>query len=352
MLKRRPFPTTAIEHLSKAIPMSHDRSSTWLVVRYVSGLLLAGTCAALGATEFTGRGVFNFSSGSGCPYSALSADGQCNRVALDNAETRATLDSTEHTIRFHNTHSYSSMTVVGDVLLQGSGQARDGRRVPLSFHAVLSKSGDKWSLNSHVHAPVKGNFTEVQMDLYQVEVTGKDSARVILVPARITEALIQPGLAARLASEIVQVRDNRTEVARDPDITIAVGAGRVAKSVMRAQLRAGDDTQRNFDALLKQATWAVNLEALTGQIPDQVAQRELFLYGLDGQPLLKPLVERGFKKHEKLTIGAVNGKGYLRYGTQQQEYPGAEAAARAFMQQSFIGLVLGWQHMERDAGGR
>ncbi|MEC5161962.1 hypothetical protein ACFDR9_004364 [Janthinobacterium sp. CG_23.3] len=333
--------------------MTHKLSALPLARHAMLGLLLAHACALAGATEFAGRGVFAFPSASGCPLAALTGNAeQCNRLALDHAETRATLDQAEQLIHFHNTRQYAKKTVVGDVLLQGSGLSEDGKRVPLGFHLVLSKSGDKWSTSQHTHAPVKGNFSAVQIDPYQVDVTEADGKRVVLVAEKITETLTQPSLATRLASDLVQVRDNRAKDARDADITIAVGAGKLSKSVMRARLHSDPVNGGNVDSLLTQGSWAFELEALTGKIPDAVAQRELFLFGLSGQPMLKPLLVRGFKKHEKLSVGAVNGKGYLRFGDQQQDFPGADAVARAFLQQSFIGLVLGWQQLDGGAHAR
>ncbi len=331
--------------------MSNQASSRTL--SYIVATLLAGSCVAAGATEFSGRGVYPFASASGCPLAELAGNAeQCNRLALDNADTRATLDPAEQLIHFYNTRKYDKKTIVGDVLLQGTGVSADGQRIPLSFHLVLSKSGQKWSMSKHTHAPVHGDFSDVKIDPYQVVVTEPEGSRVMLVPAKISETLARPGLASRLASELVQVRDNRAAGARDADITIAVGPGKLSKSVMRARLHSDPLSAGNANTLLTQGNWAFELEALTGQIPDNVAQRELFLFGLGGQPLLKPLLDRGFKKHEKLTVGAVNGKGYLRYGDRQQAFPGADAAARAFLQYSFIGLVLGWQQLHGDTGAR
>ncbi len=311
-------------------------------------LLLAFAVTSATAGQFSGRGIFNFKSDLVCPLSALAGGTeQCNRLALDDPDTRATLEEGTRKISFTNPKTYSSKTTVGDVLLQGTGRSEAGKMVPLTYHLVLSKKGDKWSVNGHVHAPVRGKFSDVKMDLYQIDVKEKDSQRTVLMPAEITAALNQPSLGARVASELVQVRDNRTKSAIAPDITIAVGASKLSKPVMRARLHTGPvATPADFAVLLKQGTWSVELEALTGQIPDHVTQRELFLYGLDGEAMLRPLMQRGFQKHDKLTIGAVNGQGYLRFGTQQQPYAAAEAAGRAFLQQSFMGLVLGWQQME------
>lgn len=313
-------------------------------------LLLALAVNGATAGEFAGRGIFNFQSELACPLGALSGGpGQCNRLALDDADTGATLDAAGRTIAFTNPKNYASKTIVGDVLLQGTGRSDEGTLVPLSYHVVLSKKGDKWSVNGHVHAPVRGKFSDVQMDMYNIDVNGKDSRRTVLTPGEIMAALREPSLGARVASELVQVRDNRTKTATGPDITIAVGARKLSKPVMRARLLTGPvATPAAFATLLKQGTWSVQLEALTGQIPDQVTQRELFLYGLDGEALLRPLMQRGFQKHDLLTIGAVNGQGYVRFGSQQRDFAGAEAAGRAFLQQSFMGLVLGWQQMENS----
>ena len=37
----------------------------------------------------------------------------------------------------------------------------------------------------------------------------------------------------------------------------------------------------------------------------------------------------------------------MRYDGQQREFAGADAATRAFLQDSFIGLVLGWQQQQQ-----
>ena len=75
----------------------------------------------------------------------------------------------------------------------------------------------------------------------------------------------------------------------------AAVANEAERDVMRARLHSAPvATPAAFSTELKQGTWSVQLEALTGQIPAQVTQRELFLYGLDGEVLLRPLMQRGF----------------------------------------------------------
>jgi hypothetical protein len=327
--------------------MSMHRTITILQGAALCALALSGSASA---TDITGRGSHYFDSTSGCPLPALSMRAvQCNRIGLDDQATTAAIDADSHQIHFNNTRSYASKTIVGDVLLQGSALDQSGRRVPVSVHLVLSKSGDSWSFSSHAHASVKGALSEVRIDPYVVDVPSADGRRVLLSSEQSTRLVSDPALAARLTSHFVQVRDNRAAKSRDADITIALGAGKVAKPVMRARLHSDAQGADNPGALLAHGTWSFELEALTGKIPDQVIQRELFLYGLSEQPMLKPLMQRGFASRDKLIIGAVNGQGYLRYGDRQQAFAGAADAAAAFLQQSFIGLVLGTQLAVNDA---
>ena len=316
----------------------------------MSVLVLTGSARA---TNLEGRGVHYFASTSSCPFPEVHMRaGMCNRIGLDDQDTTAAVDTNSHQIHFNNARSYDKKTIVGDVLLQGSALDGTGRRVPVSVHLTLSKSADAWSVSSHVHAPVKGAFSAVRIDPYLVDVPAASGRRVLVSSEQAAKLVADPALAARLSSHLVQVRDNRGANTGDPDITIALGAGKVAKPVMRARLHSDPPGAGNAGGLLAHGTWSFELEALTGKIPDQAVQRELFLYGLSDQPLLKPLMKRGFAARDKLTIGAVHGQGYLRYGDQQQAFAGAGDAAAAFLQQSFIGLVLGNQLAAGDALAR
>jgi hypothetical protein len=327
--------------------MSLHRYTATLQWAALSALALAGNASA---TDLKGRGSHYFPSTSGCPLPEVSMRPlMCNRIGLDDQATTATVDMSAHQIHFNNARSYVEKTIVGDVLLQGSALDERGRQVPVSVHLKLSKSRDRWSFSGHAHAPVKGAFSAVRIDPYLVDVPTASGRRVLVSSEQITKLVSDPSLAARLSSHVVQVRDNRGANTGDADITIALGAGKVAKPVMRARLHSDPQGGGGASGLLAHGTWSFELEALTGKIPNGVVQRELFLYGLSEESMLKPLMQRGFAAREKLIIGAVNGQGYLRYGDQQQTFAAAGDAAAAFLQQSFIGLVLGTQVAVRDA---
>lgn len=326
-----------------------------LATAWLAALLALAATAPAHAADWSGRGVFAFSTRQPCPLA--DAPGPCNRVALDDADTRARLDESAQVIRFTNGRSYARKTIVGDVLLQGSGVAADGQRVPLNFHIVLSKKGSDWSVSRHAHAPVHGNFSDLRIDAYQVEAGAPGAERTLVSSAEILATLARPSLGARVARDLVEVIDHRNAGQRQPDITVGLGLGPAALPVMRARFLGGATPAAQpggLAAQLQSGTWSLELTALSGQIPDAVAQRELFLFSLDDAPLLRAVKARGLDKHDSITVGAVAGQGYLRVGTQQQAFPAAAEAGRRFLQQSFMGLVLGWQqqHPEAVAGVR
>ncbi len=322
-----------------------------------SRIFLRLLAAALGLAVFTaegaelaGRGIHRFDSSTGCPVET--ATHACNRIALDDADTHATLSPETRLIRFDNRRSYGTSTLVGDVLLHGTAQAADGRTVPVSVHVLVQRSGTRWSSSVHAHTPVDGKLTHVNVDAYRIVAEG-DAGQVLYRPEDGLKVLADPSLAAQLAHEFVQVRNNTAAAMAHAgsqgavsDITIALGLGRVAKPMVHSRLMVADSSLPLAEAL-KRGTWALDLEALSSHVPLEVVQRDLFLYGLEQHPLLQPLRAHGFPKRGTLTLGSVNGRRYLRYGGQRADFEQAPDAALAFLQDSFIGLILADQQQHR-----
>ncbi|RAS34586.1 hypothetical protein [Paraburkholderia bryophila] len=326
-------------------------------------LLLLSTAAQAAPVEFAGRGVYDFASASGCPFDftgaatagAATAAGKdathaaCNRVALDIQDARASVDPDGHTILLSSDTAHESRTLIGDVLLQGSGVASNGRRVPLSLQVLLRRTGRTWSPDIYVHAPVPGKFAEVRMDPYRIVVREGTEQRVVFTPEQAYDLLAHPSLAARVARHLVEVRPTAQGEANANDITIALGIGQVAKAVARARFSTDQPDDTDLNQVLATRNWTVDVEALSSQIPAWAVKRELFLFGLEASPLLQDVRERGFDQHDKLSFGVANGAGFLRFNGREEPFAGAVASGRAFMQDSFIGLILAWRH---DAGER
>jgi hypothetical protein len=234
------------------------------------------------------------------------------------------------------------------VLLQGTGVDGDGRRVPLGVHVLLRRDGVKWDRDVYVHAPVHGRFTDVRIDPYRVRVKEGEAERDVLTPDETQALFAHPSLASRLARHLVKVSATDPKQPSADDITIALGVGGLTKSVARASFTSNAPRDADVDHALASGTWTIRFDALSNHIPVWVAQRELFLFGLDGSALVKDMLTRGFRKNDRIEFGARDGNGYLRVNGREEAFAGATASAHAFMQESFIGLILGWR---RDPAG-
>ncbi|QJI43963.1 hypothetical protein HKK52_24375 [Pseudomonas sp. ADAK2] len=315
---------------------------------YLTALVLLSLSIQASATpaEFTGRGVFHFASTEGCPPDLMGGttgnNAQCNRIALDLPDARASLDTEAHTIVISAYAAHDSKTVIGDVLLHGSGIASDGQRVPLSLHVLLRRSGKTWKPDTYVHSPVRGKFDDIVMPPYRISVREGSTERVLFTAKQARDVLAHPSLAARVANYFVAVRPSDAQNPSANDITIALGVGKVSKSLMRAGFTSDESTSTDLNQLLTNGSWGLKLQALSSHIPVWVVQRQLFIFGLEDSPLLQDVREHGFNKQDTLEFGARNGKGYLRYNDREEAFPGAATSGYAFMQDSFIGLILAW----------
>ncbi len=307
----------------------------------LAALTLSGIAHAATA-EFKGRGVYHFASDSGCATAVSDPEKNCNRVALDVADGYASVDAEKHTILLASDASHDSKTVIGDVLLHGSGLSEQGQRVPLSLHVLLRRSKTKWNADTYVHAPVRGTFSKIELDPYQIAVREGSSERVLFTAAQAHDVLAQPSLAARVASYFIAVRPSDEKSPAADDITIALGVGKVSKSLLRASFASDQPGTADLKPLLSTGTWTLKLQALSSQIPTWAVQRQLFIFGLEDSPLLSDVRKRGFNKRDTLELGAVGGKGYLRYNGAEESFPAAATSGAAFMRDSFIGLILAW----------
>ncbi|WP_241022631.1 MULTISPECIES: hypothetical protein [Burkholderia] len=318
------------------------------VTRVACVALFAASVGAHAApVDHAGRGIYHFSSQSGCPFTnAATAD--CNRVALDAPDVHASIDTDAHAIVFSSDSARRTKDVLGDVLLQGTGVDGEGRRVPLSVHVLLRRDGAKWDRDVYVHAPVHGTFTDVRIEPYRVRVKEGEGERDVLTPDETLALFAHPSLASRLARHLVKVSATDPKQPFADDITIGLGVGGLTKAVARASFASNAPHDADVDRALAAGTWTIRFDALSNHIPAWVARRELFLFGLDGSALVKDMRTRGFRKNDRIEFGARDGNGYLRVNGREEAFAGAAASAHAFMQESFIGLILGWR---RDPAG-
>lgn len=324
----------------------------------LAGLALLATTLMPAAhaepVTYADRGVYHFESQSGCPFATAVGGKDCNRIVLDASDVQARVDTEAHAIVFSSSTQHREQEVLGDVLLQGSGLDASGMRVPLRVRLLLRRDGRKWEPDIYVHAPVRGKFRDVQIDAYSVRVKQGDGdagpEQEVLSAPKTLALLEQPSVAARLARHFVKVLPSNAQRPSGDDITVALGLGKLTKSVARARFVSNAPQEASLDEALASGTWSIQLDALSGQIPQWVVRRELFTLGLEDSPLVKDLREHGLKKHDRIEIGAHEGKGYLRVNEKQMEFPDALASAQAFMRESFMGLILGWSRHPAATG--
>jgi len=307
-------------------------------------IVIAGTSAAsVHATpvQYAGRGIYHFASHSGCPFPD-SGNADCNRVALDAPDVHASVDQNNRTIVFSSNVNHPAHDVLGDVLLQGSGIDANGQRVPLSAHVLLRRSGTKWNRDVYAHVPERSKFTQVRIDPYRIRVQEGKNQLDVFTPGEMRALFEHPSVASRLARYFVQVSATDPQHPSGEDLTIGLGVDRLSKSVARVRFTSSAPNGSDVSHALAGNTWAIQFDALSDHIPVWAARRELFLFGLDGSPLVKGILAHGLRKHDQLEFGMRNGKGYLRVNGKEQAFAGASASAHTFMQESFIGLILGW----------
>ena len=299
-----------------------------------------------------GRGVYYLETGQQCPLPGVGARAAnaCLRVALDDDATSVEIDRAAHRILFRNQQRYPDRRMIGDVLLLGWGRSAAGERTPVAVHLFVRKKGDAFEAKPHAHAVLRERPRSIDLDPYRVMLSDGTHDSEALTPESARRAIENPGLAARLAGELVQVRDNlRKRHAgagggddhRIADVTVALGLGPASSDVARAQLvLTGGGRPAGVPDLLRGVDWELRIEALSRFVPKEVLARDLFLYGIEDLPMLQAVKRDGISKGESLVFSVHGSKGRLSYKGQSAELPRAADSARAFLEFSFLGAVL------------
>jgi hypothetical protein len=315
------------------------------------GLLARPSLAAPpGARHFQGRGVYYVDGTQPCPLPGVGSRGAqaCLRIALDDDATTAEVDPATHRIVLRNARRYEHKELIADVLALGWARSASGQRSPVAVHLLVRKHDDEFDAKAHAHAVVRDRPASIDLDDYTVVLADGPRDVVALTPAAAHQAIADPGLAARMASELVEVKDNiardKPAAGKDPriaDVTVALGLSKAASDVARAQLvLTGGSRPASVPALLQTGDWELRIQSLSRLIPKDVIRRDLFLYGLEDLPLLDEVKKKGLAKGKTLTFALHNGQGTLTYNGASAPLPRAADSARAFLELSFLGAIL------------
>lgn len=302
----------------------------------------------------TGRRVHWFEGGDFCPLAGAGTRSAtaCSRIAFDDATSSAEIDRAHHRIALRNVAQFDHKTLIGDVLLQGTTTLASGERLPIAVHLMVSKRGKSFDTRIHSHAVSREKGKSYQLEPWTVSLSNGEKETVVLTPEKALEAVRDPGLAAKLAEQLVEVRDDLPEVKPDPKaplryvaaVSVGVGLGAAAKYVARADLLvAREGAPKTVAELLRSGTWELRISCLSHLLPKDVFRRDLFLYGLEGNPVLAKAEKDGLEKGQTLTLAMHAGKGTLVLGDAAAELPDAVDSARGFLEMSFLGSIIARQ---------
>lgn len=311
------------------------------------------------AQTFHARGVYYFAGSVTCPLAGVGSRdaNESNRLALDDQYSEVTVDRATHRIVFKNAHTYPRKQLVGDLLLLGVGTTSAGTKVPLGIHLKIEKRRNTFTAQVHPHPTVRDKIVSAEFEPFEVVLANGESDVVALTPDTATKAVREPELAARVANIFLQVTDNLEghRIAPDQpnaplvDVSIGFGVQPLNLKVARVQLRsleAGNApliARGDLAAMLRTGTWELQITSLSSLLPKEEFDRDLFLLGIDGMPILAKVKTHGLGRGETLAVGFRDGKGFVRTDSASADIPNPADVARAYLEFNFVGGVIAHQ---------
>jgi hypothetical protein len=273
-----------------------------------------------------------------CESSVLS----CNRLALEDAHTKAELDVQRREIKIANTHTYAANAIIADVLIHATTHHAQGRS-PHLIHLVVSKKQDKIKVRlSPYGLPKQPKPLDAELDGWTVWVNNESEP--VLSPAMGREALLKPGIGQKTKDFFVQAKELALQAdgALGLELGLQVGPLRYRLTRTRFESPASWRLQPPTDLLaaLQTHDWRIEFQSLSRLVPEELIRHDLFLFGIERLPLVQQAMQQGYKGTELLSFGAQQGKGYVQLGSTQEPFADASQAAALFLRDTYVGLLL------------
>jgi hypothetical protein len=330
-------------------------------VLVVATVLLAARAERAAATAvpppqvIAGRGVTYFDGRVRCPFAGLGKRGDqaSNRIALDDGDTRATIERARRRITIANAHLYPSKQVIADLTFLGTAKAESGGRVPIAVHLKIEKKKAKISIDLHPHWTTHDKLSAPELEPFEVVYTDGGAEKVVATGDDLLRVATETKISYTLAGELIELKDNLE--GRGPslavggalaDLSLGFGTKHVNKMLIRAELRSLDAGNaalagQPIAALLARGAWQLRLTALSSLLSQETLTRDLFLLGLDRIPVVAAGIARGgLQKGETLAFTFRAGKGRVAWGDKEDELAAPLDVARAFLEFNFLGAVL------------
>lgn len=308
--------------------------------------------------QFSGRGVYYFAGGVRCPLAGVGKRGDfhCNRLTIDDEHSQVSIDRKARRITLVNTHGYGKKQIVGDFLFLGAGKTADGTRAPIGIHLKIEKKGDDFVSDVHAHPTVRESIVSAEFEPFDVFIRNSRGETQVLHPSLALTTIREPSIGLRLASKLLTAWDNLEGVREDPtrpgyvlvDVSFGFGIGGLSQKILRMQIVSVEGgnapliEKGTLPEMMQKGVWELRLRALSN-LGGDAFERDLFLIGLEGLELLKPLIKDGMEKDNMLTIRMRNGRGTVFFGDKGQPIANAPDVARAYLEFNALGAVLAHQ---------
>jgi hypothetical protein len=158
----------------------------------------------------SGRGVTYFDGRVRCPFAGVGARGDqaSNRIALDDGETRATIERARRRIVIANTHVYPSKQVIADLTFLGTATTESGARVPIAVHLKIEKKKGKISTDLHPHWTTRGKLSDPELEPFEVVYSDGAAEQAVASGADLLRVATETKISYTLAGDLLEVKDN------------------------------------------------------------------------------------------------------------------------------------------------
>lgn len=310
---------------------------------------------AAGTGVISGRGVTYLDGRVRCPFAGLGTRGPqaSNQVALDDDQSRVTIERERRRITILNSHVYPSRQIIADLTFLGTARTEDGTRVPLAVHLKLEKKKARISTDLHPHWTVRGKLTDAELEPFEVVYSDGETEKVVATGNDLLRTATETKVSYAIAGALIEVRDNLEGRAPSlapgtalADLSVGVGSKHLNTMFVRAELRsleAGNAALAGQPpaVLLARGAWQLRLTSLSRLLPEETLRRDLFLLGIEQVPVVAAGIARGgVKKGESLVFTFRAGKGRVSWGDKEDELPASLDVARSFLEFNFLGSIL------------
>jgi hypothetical protein len=304
-------------------------------------LWLGCTMGHAASTDRTGPLVSQLPSNANCQTNKLA----CNRLALDDENTTASIDEARREIRIANTTDYTEETVVADVLLHATARVSAAPQ-PYLIHLVISKKGTQWKHRLSTYSVMRKSGQE-PFDFERWTVYAGEDKKPLLSPGLVNKALGPRSLKTRAKDFFVQAVDLRQPSQPMPAVELSLGVGPLSFRMTRAHYAPPPSVREgraeNLLDALSQEDWFFDFQTLSSLVPLSLIRHDLFLFGLDRHPMLQDAMKAGFRGDERLKVGIKDGHGFVQLDERVEPYDQAAQTALVFLRDTYLGMLLNAQ---------